>query len=215
MIIDVYADIVCPWCYIGERRLEKAMFQRADLEIERRWHPFQLDPTLPREGMSWRELVEAKFGGPERSRIIHERVTSVGLQEGIHFNFDEIVQRPNTVDGHRLIMYARERDLEWQMVSALFYAYFSAEYNLSDLDQLAVVASGVLGQEQAEVRAFLDTNELVSEVRQAAVAAHRMGIRGVPFYIVDGRFAFSGAQPVEFILQAIEAAETGALPEGM
>ena len=197
--IDIYADVVCPWCYIGEKRLEKALAMRPNLTVKRRWRPFQLRPEMPEAGLPWDEFVREKFGGEENARVAFEQVTRLGKEEGIRFDFGRVASAPNTVDAHRLILYAAESDQQWAMSNALFEAYFVEGANLNDPEDLVTVAAGS-GLDAIEVRDFLASGGLNAGVWQAQEEAARLGATGVPFYVFDGRYAISGAQPVEVFL---------------
>lgn len=203
MIIDVYADIVCPWCYVGERRLAQALAQRPQFSVERRWQPFQLQPAMPATGLDWADFARRKFGGAERAQAAFAQVAAAGAPDGIDFAFDRIASAPNTVDAHRLILFARQHGREWQMAEALFAAYFSHGRNLNDHEQLVAVATEA-GLVDADVRALLAGDASVTTVADSQVAAERHGIQGVPFYIFDGRYAISGAQPVSFFVRALD-----------
>lgn len=201
--IDVYADIVCPWCYIGEKRLEKALAMRPDLSVERRWRPFQLRPEMPESGLPWAEFAREKFGGEKNARPAFEQVTQLGAEEGIRFDFGRVASAPNTVDAHRLILHAAESYRQWNMANALFEAYFTRGKNLNhpeDLTEAAVEA----GLDAKEVRGFLEGGGLHAEVWQTQEDPSRLGATGVPFYVFDGRYALSGAQPVEVLLKALD-----------
>ncbi len=205
MVIDVYADVVCPWCYIGGRRLEKALALRPDLQVERRWRPFQLSPDMPKAGMAWAEFAQRKFGGWNQAQAIFARVTAMGAADGITLAFDRVASAPNTVDAHRLILFAAERGRQWEAVDALFAAYFTEGRNLNDLDQLVAVAVHA-GLEAEEARAYLQGSAGTAEVIASQEAAHRLGVRGVPHYVIDDRYALTGAQPVEAFLYALDTA---------
>ena len=201
--VEVYSDVVCPWCYIGGRRLEQAIAQRPDIKIERTWQPFQLRPEMPREGVPWGDFVQQKFGGPERAKPIFARVTETGAIEGIEFRFDHISNAPNTLDAHRLILLAREHGREWGMIHALYSAYFTRERNLNDHDQLVAIAAEV-GLEEPQVHAYLAGDKNVDEVNAGQQNAEQMGITGVPFYVFNKTYALSGAQPVEAFLHMLD-----------
>lgn len=201
--IDVYADVVCPWCYIGEKRLEKALATRPDLSVERRWRPFQLRPEMLESGLPWAEFAREKFGGEENARTAFEQVTRLGAEEGIRFDFGRVASAPNTVDAHRLILHATESDRQWKMANALFEAYFDHGKNLNDREDLLAVAAGA-SLDAKEVRGFLEGNVPHAEVWQAQEEAARLGVGGVPFYVFDGRYALSGARPVEVFLKALD-----------
>lgn len=204
MVIDVYADVACPWCYIGERRLEQAIALRPDVPIERRWRPFQLQPAMPPRGMPWAEFAPRKFGGLERAQRMFAQVASAGAADGITFAFDKVVSAPNSVDAHRLVALARQNGREWEMVNALFAAYFTDGRDLNDQVQLTAIAADV-GLPADAVQAYLASREGVAEVQASQAEAEQLGINGVPFYIFNEQYAVSGAQPVELFLQAIDA----------
>jgi predicted DsbA family dithiol-disulfide isomerase len=205
LTIDVYADVVCPWCYIGEHRLQWALVQRPDVRVERRWRPFQLQPGMPRGGIPWRDFVRTKFGGEARARAAFAYVALAGAADGLSFDFERVVSAPNTVDAHRLILLAGARGRQWEMAEALFRAHFAEGRDLNDHDQLAGVAAAV-GLDADQVRRYLGGNEGVAEVGESQREAARLGVRGVPFFVFDGRIALSGAQPIELFLEAIDAA---------
>ena len=210
MIVDVYADVVCPWCYVGERRFEKALALRPGLEVERRWRPFQLQPGLPEGGIPWDVYARRKFGGELNARGTFARLTAVGESEGIRFDFGRVASAPNTVDAHRLILLAGEQEhgLQWELVDALFRAYFSEGCNLNDHDELATVAAGT-GLDAEEVRRYLAGDVGKVEVRASQEEAYGRGVQGVPFYVFDGGRTISGAQPVEEFLQALDGVRAG------
>jgi predicted DsbA family dithiol-disulfide isomerase len=209
MIIDMFADIACPWCYIGEKRLEQALAQRPDLSAEVRWHPFQLQPGLPKPGEPWAEFMESKFGGARRAEMAFEHVRQAAEPEGIDFRFDRMTVAPNTEDAHRLVLFAAEKGREWEVVTALFRAHFSEGRNVGDLDTLVEIAAGG-GLGPGEVRAYLDSERGRAEVQASQAAAARLGIGGVPFFIFDSRYAISGAQPPEVFLEALDRAAQAA-----
>jgi predicted DsbA family dithiol-disulfide isomerase len=201
--IDIFADVVCPWCYIGEKRLQVALAQRPDVQVERHWQSFQLRPELPREGMDWPQFVNEKFGGMERAGEIFEHVIGIGEELGIEFRFDRMTRAPNTADAHRLILLATSQDREWEMVHALYNAHFTEGVDLNDLDALADIASTV-GMDREQTRAFLESGEGMQVVQESQQIANQLGISGVPFFIFDNQLAVSGAQPEEVFLQVLD-----------
>ena len=206
--IDLFADIACPWCYIGERRLELAL-ERAiavhpDLAVTWQWHPFQLHPDLPLHGMPWPQLVEIKFGGMEPAKPIFEQVTAIGADEGLDFRFDRIANAPSTRDAHRLVLLAELSGRGEAMAMALFRAYFTEGRDLNDRATLVMIGRSV-GLAEAELEAYLESEVGVDEVKAGQEEAEKAGIHGVPFYIFDGRYAISGAQPSELFDRAIAA----------
>jgi predicted DsbA family dithiol-disulfide isomerase len=201
MLIDVYSDVVCPWCYIGERRLTKALEGRPEVEV--RWRPFQLQPGMPEGGLPWAEFSRQKFGGEGNAEATFSRVSAVGEQDGIHFDFGRVASAPNTIDAHRLILFADEYVTQWELADALFRAYFADGRNLNDHEQLVAVASSV-GVDGQEVREYLAGEVGVSGVWSSQQEAGRLGITGVPFHVLDGRYALYGAQPVEVFGEALD-----------
>ena len=216
LTIDVYADVVCPWCYIGERRLQEAVravqAAQADLDVALRWRPFQLQPQMPEGGLPWRAFAEQKFGGWDRAEAAFRHVQAAGEGEGVRFDFARVATAPNTVDAHRLILFARERDREWAMAETLFAAYFTHGADLNDRDELARTSERV-GLDRADVQAYLATDEGREAVEQSQEQARRLGVGGVPFYVLGGRYGLSGAQPASALASAIRqalAVEVGA-----
>jgi predicted DsbA family dithiol-disulfide isomerase len=211
--IDVYSDVVCPWCYIGERRLEEALAQRPGLPVELRWRPFQLQPDAPPEGERWADTVQHKFGGSARAAQIFARVIAMGAEAGIPFDFEHIASSPNTVDAHRLIAFAAERGREWPMARALFAAHFTAGRDLSDRETLLAIAAEV-GLRADEARAYLESDAGVAEVAASQETAEEYGINGVPFYVFNDRYGLSGAQPAEVFLQALDTVQAETVAAG-
>lgn len=214
VVVDVVSDVVCPWCYIGKRRLEAAIAQlRAsdpDLPFTIRWHPFQLNPDLPPEGVDRKAYLEAKFGGPERARQVYERVTAAGLSVDIPFAFDAIKRQPNTLDAHRLVAWAQSRpegDPD-ALVEGLFRANFIEGRYVGDREELVRIAAAA-GYDPDDARAFLASDALKDVVAQSDLRAREMGIGGVPFFIFDGKTAVSGAQEPATIVEAIRQARAG------
>ena len=208
MQVDVYADVVCPWCYVGERRLGSALKRRPDLDVELSWRPFQLRPEMPAEGLPWREFALEKFGGAENMSRAFDHVVAAGEPDGIRFDFDRVASAPNTVDAHRLILFAQGHGLAWPVAEALFAAYFAGGADLNDRDQLANVAAGA-GLDAGDVRGYLSGGDGTAEVWAGQQEAAGLGITGVPFYVFDGRYALSGAQPVGVFANALEAVSAG------
>jgi predicted DsbA family dithiol-disulfide isomerase len=212
--IDVVSDVVCPWCYIGKRRLEAALARlreaEPDLPVAVRWHPFQLNPDLPREGVDRRGYLEAKFGGPARAQEIYARVSAAGATVGIPFAFDAIERQPNTLDAHRLIAWAqsrREGDPD-ALVERLFRAYFLDGRFLGDRETLVAVAADA-GYDADDARRFLASDELADAIAGADERARSLGVSGVPFFIFGGNTALSGAHEPETLLDAIAQARAG------
>ncbi|MFZ5791901.1 MAG: DsbA family oxidoreductase [Pseudomonadota bacterium] len=205
MQLDIFSDTICPWCYVGKRRLERALKQRPQPDLQITWRAFQLNPAMPAGGMERRTYIETKFGSPERARRIHDAVSLAGAGEGIAFALDRITRTPNTVQSHRLMRFAHRYGRQSELLDGLFRAYFEEGLDTGDIDVLTelAVAAGLPGP---EARRFL----LGQEERDMVVAedqfARRQGINGVPCFIFNGRFALSGAQEPEALFQLFDLA---------
>lgn len=211
LTVDVVSDVVCPWCFIGKRRLEATLATLQEKEpalpVHVRWHPFQLNADLPPEGVDRRSYLEAKFGGPARAAQIYERVREAGRTAGIDFDFEAIARQPNTLDAHRLIAWAQSRHEgdPQALVEALFRAYFLDGRFVGDRGELATIAAAA-GYDPADAEAFVASDALRDEVAAAEARAREMGVSGVPFFIFDGKTALSGAQEPATMLDAIARA---------
>jgi len=207
MQIEVYSDVVCPWCFIGKRRLEQVLetagyAQQAHIA----WRPFQLNPTMPKEGMDRRVYLEAKFGGADARRAIEERVAKAGEADGIVFAFDRIERTPNTFDAHRLNWLAEQQGCQDEVAEALFHSYFTKGREIGSLNSLAEIAADC-GLNREEVEWFLASDRAVQEVCAEEATGHRLGIRGVPYFVLNGRISISGAQPPDIFVSALQQAE--------
>jgi len=218
--IDVISDVVCPWCFIGKRNLEAALSKwRAahpdDEPPQVRWHPFQLNPGLPEEGIPRTQYIADKFGGPERAKEIYARVSAAGANAGIDFDFEGIARQPNTVDPHRLIHFADEEGRQDQMVESLFRGYFLESADLTNKEALAELAARA-GLDRERVQAYLDSEKDRLLIENGDHRARTIGVQGVPFFIFNQHYAVSGAQPPEVLLEVIEKtlAEDVAAPHG-
>jgi predicted DsbA family dithiol-disulfide isomerase len=210
LAIDVVSDVVCPWCFIGKRRLEAALARYAQERPEApaptvSWRPFQLNPGLPAEGMPRDEYVARKFGA--RGRAVYDRVAMIGREVGIEFAFDRIARQPNTLAAHSLIELAAARGRQGDVKEAFFRAYFLDGVDLTARENLVAIAVGT-GLDRAEVEAWLDLPDARDAVAAEDVRARESGIEGVPFFIFNRRLAVSGAQPSEVLLDAMHQAES-------
>jgi predicted DsbA family dithiol-disulfide isomerase len=200
--IDVVSDVVCPWCYVGKHRLEKALALMPQRNFAVFWRPFQLDPTIPKEGMPRQAYLEHKFGR-ERLAELHKPLIEIGKAEGIPFAFNRITRSPNTLDAHRLLRWAHEAGRQNDMAERLFALYFTEGADIGNRDVLTKAAADV-GLDAALVAQLLGTGADLDPVIAEINAAQKMGIGGVPTFIIAGRFALSGAHPAETIRKAIE-----------
>lgn len=202
ILIDVVSDVVCPWCFLGKRSLDKAIEAVPDVPVLVRWRPFQLDPTIPPDGLDRQVYMRRKFGSTERLANAHRALEERGRQVGIDYAFDRIKRSPNTLDAHRLIRWAADADRQGDLVERLFRGYFSEGEDVGDHATLARIAgeAGMDAQVVAErLAGSNDTDEVQGEIAQASQA----GISGVPCFIFAGRYAVSGAQPVEALADVI------------
>ena len=212
LFIDVVSDVVCPWCYIGKRKLEAALARLGEepgFAVTVRWHPYELNPDLPVEGMPRADYLEAKFGGAAGADAIYARVRAAGAEVDIPFAFERIRLQPNTLDAHRLIAWAQERGSADALVERLFRAYFIEGRYIGAVDELVALAAEV-GLSAEESRAMLATDAYRGEVGAAIREARDAGIGGVPFFIFNGRTAVSGAHDPETLLEAMAAARAAA-----
>jgi predicted DsbA family dithiol-disulfide isomerase len=205
LTIDVFSDVVCPWCFIGKRRLEKAIALRRDMPVEVRYRPYFLNPWVPREGMSRVDYLTTKFGSSERYEKIALRVAQAAANEGLTYNIGALARQPNTLDCHRLILWAGGIGKAAQVKQRLMEIYFSEGGDLSDRDVLVQAASDC-GLDPVEVRNLLASDADVAAVERAAKSAQEAGIDGVPFYVFGNVLAVSGAQAPDYIAGAIERA---------
>ncbi len=201
--IDVVSDVMCPWCYVGKKRLEKALeLIPQDIDVKINWRPFQLDPTIPAEGRDRKKYLSDKFGTPEQVAEKYDPIRQAGKDENIPFNFDEIEVSPNTLNAHRLLRWAGETDLQDAMSERLFVAYFIEAANLTDNAVLVDLAVEV-GLERDVVQRLLAGDADLKEVKQEMLQYQQMGVRSVPTMIIGQKYAISGAQAPETIVQVI------------
>ena len=204
LAVDVISDVICPWCFIGKRRLEKAIAAHGE-PVTVQWHAFQLNPTMPKEGISRREYRIRKFGSWERSMQLDANIVATGKEEGILFDFDRMERTPNTVDAHRLIWVADKEGVQDAVVEALFRAYFTEGRDISNRQTLIdVVAEAGLDRKRAE--AVLDGDEGMDAVKDAGDEARRLRVDSVPFFVVNGKITLSGAQQPDTFLEAFRQA---------
>ena len=205
MNIDVVFDTVCPWCFLGKRRLENALSMRPGVAVEVRYHPFLLNPDMPDGGMDRRMYLEHKFAGPHRARRVLEAVGAAGESSGVRFDFDAIERMPNSIDSHRLLRLAAGHDRREQALETVFEAFFQRG---QDIGRTAVLVNigAAAGLDPDDVRALLADDEGRTEIRAANARAHAMGISGVPSFVFNGGHAIAGAQDAEVLVRLIDLA---------
>ncbi len=203
--IDVVSDVVCPWCFIGKSRLEKALNLKPGIPVEVHWRPYFLNDWIPRDGISREEYLTTKFGSPERYKGIAQRVKAAASAEGLVYDSDKMKRQPNTTDCHRLIRWAEADGKAAQMKQKLMDLYFTEGADLTDRATLVNAAASV-GLNADDVRNWLASDKDAAEVEREAQSAKEAGIEGVPCFIFDGQFAVSGAQTPEYLADAIERA---------
>ena len=210
LTIDIVSDIVCPWCYIGKRKLEAALALpgAADLPaVELRWHPFQLNPDIPAEGISRKQYLEDKFGGPQRAAEIYERVRAAGRGAGLELQLDRITLQPNTLAAHALIAFAQQAGsvVASDVKERLLKAYFVDNRFIGSADVLAEIAREA-GLDAQAAHAFVTDPLALQAVAQADAQARRIGVNGVPFFIFNQKLSISGAQDPATLLAAMQQA---------
>ena len=212
LTIDVVSDVVCPWCYIGKRKLETALALPAAADLPNvviRWHPFQLNPDMPAEGMSRQQYLEDKFGGPQRAAEIYERVRAAGNAVGLALNIDGITLQPNTLAAHALIAFAQLGDFDASDIKErLLKAYFVENRFIGSANVLAEIAeeAGLNGE---DARAFVTDPDQLAAVAQADAHIRSLGVSGVPFFIFNQKLTVSGAQDPAVLLAAMQQAAAG------
>ena len=205
MEIDIYFDPVCPWCFIGKRRLERALAQRPEQKPTVRWRTFQLNPEMPQEGMERSHYLTMKFGGGKRARYLYENIRKVGTSVGIEFAFDKISRTPNTIQAHRLIRYSNGMPQSDAVIERLFVRYFVEGRPIDNTDALIQIAVEA-GLNENDATTYLLGDENLMEVRQEDSAARRLGIQGVPCFIINNQFSLSGDQEPEAFFPIFEIA---------
>jgi predicted DsbA family dithiol-disulfide isomerase len=212
--IDVVSDVMCPWCYIGKRRLEKALALVPDIPVAVRWHPFQLDHTIPEEGMDRQEYLRNKFGSKEQADQVYAPIRAAGKDENIPFAFEKIEISPNTLNAHRIIRWAQAEGVQDEIVERLFRLYFIEGANLSD-NQVLIETAVEAGLERALVERLLSGDADKAETQAEIAHVQQIGITGVPAFIIGNRYAVMGAREPEILAQAIaEVAREQAAPAG-
>jgi predicted DsbA family dithiol-disulfide isomerase len=205
LTIDVVSDVVCPWCYLGKKRLERALANEAGEPIQVHWRPYQLDPSIPKGGLERRAYMAQKFGNDGRIEAAHERLNALGAEEGIAFAFDRIARAPNTLDAHRLIRWAYVAGAQDKVVDRLFKLYFEEGRDIGDR-ALLIETAGECGMDKEVVAKLFAEGADEEEVRAEIAEAQNLGVTGVPFFIFAQRFGVPGAQSADVLATAIDRA---------
>lgn len=201
--IEIVSDVVCPWCYIGKRRIEKAIDQLKDqFEFDVSYLPFELNAQVPKEGQDQKQYLTNKFGGDERFEQITQHVTSVAATEGLKFDFNKQKVMPNTRDAHRIIWLAKQTGKQSEIKGALLKAYFEEGVDLSKPENLVAIAVKA-GLNEQHVWSLLKSDEGLAEVITTEQQNQKRGVSGVPFYIINDQYGISGAQPTDVFIQAL------------
>jgi predicted DsbA family dithiol-disulfide isomerase len=203
--IEVVFDFVCPWCYLGVQRLSFLLARRQDLAVELIWRPFLLNPDMPRQGMSRTDYMVRKFGAEDRARRLYASITEIAAAEGITFNFNNIRRTPSSVDAHRLIRHIAPLGIANTLVQLIFRAHFIEGLDIGNPEILAAIAA-TQGLDPQVSMAFLNSGEGTEFVHAENLHAHRLGINGVPCFLIDGDQAIAGAQEPEVLERLIDLA---------
>ena len=193
--VDLISDTVCPWCYVGKRRMELAMQELPEFSFDLLWRPYQLNPDMPAEGIARADYLKRKFGKPKYGKTVTGALVEAGESVGVDFQFDKIERMPNTLDSHRLIRWARNDNVQAEVVDALFDHYFVQGHDVSDHDLLLEIARGA-GMDTDLVRGLLNSDADIDLIKQEDQAAREMGVSGVPSYLMIDKFIITGAQDV-------------------
>lgn len=212
--LDIVSDVVCPWCYLGKKRIESALSVFGVDRVEVSWRPYQLAPDMPKEGMDRKTYYQLKFGDNPKIKAMSDQLVELGKQAGIRFNFDNIAWSPNTLNAHRLIRWARSSNVQDQVVDKLFQRYFENGENIGADDILLSIAKDV-GMDVDLVSELLSSDADSEAVQQEMDQARHMGVSGVPTFIAENRLAVSGAQEPAVLINFLEqVAQQTWLPDG-
>jgi predicted DsbA family dithiol-disulfide isomerase len=214
MQIDVISDTVCPWCFIGKRRLTRAMAMRPSINFDVKWRPYRLDPTVPKGGMNRQAYMRAKFGDdPMKIVEMHKLIAAEGEKDGIAFDFAAITRRPDSLDSHRLIRWAEAAGVQDEVVERLFIAYFENGEDIGDIRTLADIAD-ICGMDGVDVAHMLESDQDAAMVEREDQIAHEMGVTGVPAMIFGNKLAVSGAREPELLVSVIDRVTETAEQQG-
>ena len=209
IMLDILSDPICPWCYIGKAKLDRALEAAPGHPFEIRWRPFQLNPEMPAEGMDRASYLEAKFGGPEGAQKVYDRIAQAAAEAGLDVDFSRIGRTPSTLDAHRLIRWARIEGLQQRVVDILFRRYFTEGQDISDRKILADAAEEA-GLDRDLVERLLESEADREEVRAEDAAARDIGVSGVPTFLIDGKYVVQGAQEPDLWARVIDELQQAA-----
>lgn len=211
--IDIVSDVVCPWCYVGKKRLESALAEMGNPEdIVINWHPYQLDPTIPEEGVDREKYFIKKFGDTGKIRQMFDHLTNVGKADGIDFQLDVISKSINTFSLHKLLHVAGEEGFKAELEEIFFKAYFTEGKDLSDLAVLTTLLT-VFGWDEEKIKTIMADDSVGYAVRQEINHYQGMGVSGVPFFVINDKYGISGAQPSDVFVQALSTVRDEMLVE--
>lgn len=214
IMIDVISDVVCPWCFVGRKRLQQALNLLPDVEATIHWRPYQLDPTIPASGKDRKTYMREKFGSSARVDEIYDQLIKIGEENDIEFDFDAIKISPNTLDAHRVIHWAAQAGIaeaQDALVGELFSRYFEQGQNIGD-HKILVEATAKVGLEAPVIEKLLKTDADKQNIAEEIATATRIGVRGVPCFIIDQKYAVMGAQSADILADAIGQAASGFEP---
>tara|TARA_B100000902_G_scaffold209252_1_gene199172 strand:+ start:176 stop:811 length:636 start_codon:yes stop_codon:yes gene_type:complete len=194
--LDIFSDTVCPWCYIGKKRLDKAIYKHNYLEFKQTWRPFQLNPGMPPDGMDRQEYLISKFGSADAAKTIYDNIYEEGLKEGIDFNFDSIEVTPNSFNSHRLLAMAYEKNIQEKVLNDLFESYFLRGEDIGNPNILLSIAVNNAIEED-EVKSYLSNKDNIEPLANEELQARKMGISSVPTFIINKQIVINGAQTSE------------------
>lgn len=212
--LDIVSDPICPWCYIGKVKLDRALAARPGKRFEIQWRIFQLNPEMPPEGMDRRTYLETKFGGPDAAQQVYSNVEKAALAAGLEIDFGRIPRTPNTLDAHRLIRWARSGGRQHDLVGALFTAYFEEYRDIGDRDTLIEIGAEHGMDRELVTRLFEEDADRGVLVNEDALS-RQMGISGVPCFILAEKYALVGAQETETWFDVLDKLDGGADPDAV
>ena len=201
--IDIISDPICPWCYIGKTRLDRALEANPTHDFVIEWHPFQLNPEMPTNGMDRREYLETKFGGQDGAIRAYSQIDTTAREMGLDLNFAGIKRTPNTIDAHRLILWAGLEGIQNSVVDRLFKAYFKEGRDISEHSVLVRIATAA-GMDGDAIKHLLERDSNIADIRTRDTKSREAGVQGVPAFVVDNHYVVSGAQPTEMWEQVIK-----------